>query len=255
MKVRFIASSSGADRDHQYLVSYLINDTVAIDAGCVGFFGGAQDQEQIKHILLSHSHLDHVASLPIFVENNFQGTPDCVTVYGGEFVLNSVQKDLFNDRVSPDFLRLSTEEAPFLKFHYLYADQPVYLEGLKITPVPVYHVVPTFGFLVEEEKAAVAFVSDTGPTEAIWQLANRSENLKAVFLEATFPDSMADLAELTRHLTPAMFGREVRKLNQPQAAIVAVHLKPRFHAQVEEELQALRLPNLIVADPGQEFQF
>jgi ribonuclease BN (tRNA processing enzyme) len=140
-------------------------------------------------------------------------------------------------------LHLSPPRAPFLQMAVLEPGQPIELEGLRITPIPVDHVVPTFGFLVEEQGSAVLIVGDTGPTEAIWQYANRTPNLKAVFLEATFPDSMAGLAKVSKHLTPALFAREIGKLRQ-STRIVAVHIKARYREQIVTELEKLRIAGL-----------
>ena len=52
----------------QFLTTYLINDVVAIDAGSLGFYGGPKQQSAIQHVIITHSHIDHVASLPIFLE-------------------------------------------------------------------------------------------------------------------------------------------------------------------------------------------
>jgi ribonuclease BN (tRNA processing enzyme) len=133
-------------------------------------------------------------------------------------------------------------------------EKAIELEGLRITPVPVDHVVPTFGFVVEEENAAVVIVGDTGPTEAIWEYANRVANLKAVFLEATFPQSMAALADVSKHLTPTLFAREVQKL-KPAVLLVAVHIKARFQAEVIRELETLAIPNLEVGCLGKAYTF
>jgi cAMP phosphodiesterase len=188
------------------------------------------------------------------VENAYEGKRDCMTVHGSPAVLDCLRRDIFNNRVWPDFLSLSTPEAPFLRLATLEAGRPVEIDGLKITPVPVDHVVPTFGFIVEDGKGAVAISSDTGPTEEIWRHANVTADLKAVFLEATFPDSMAPLATVAKHLTPAMFADEVRKLNRP-VRVIAVHLKARFHAQMVKELGALGLANLEIGRSGKTYSF
>ena len=120
--------------------------------------------------------------------------------------------------------------------------------------MPVNHVVPTFGFVIEDAAAAVAIPSDTGPTDQIWQVANRAPQLKAVFLEATFPNRMASLADLAKHLTPTLFAAEVRKLTQP-AKIIAVHIKPRFYDEVVDELRVLNLPNMEVAQYDRPYAF
>src|SRR4051812_19047374 len=117
MKVTLLSSCvSGSSPDHfQFLSTTLINDTVAVDAGCLGFFGSPQEQARIRHVLLTHSHIDHLASLPVFVENVFENRPDCVTVHGSRAVLDACQRDLFNNRLWPDFVALSQTEGKFLE--------------------------------------------------------------------------------------------------------------------------------------------
>lgn len=256
VKITLVPSAlgvEGKDR-YQFLSTYLVNDAVAVDAGAVGLFRDPQDQARVKHIFLTHAHIDHLASLPLFLENAYEAGSDCVTVYGSPAVLQALQSDIFNDRVWPDMIAISRREGPFLQLSPLQAGRPVEVAGLRVTPVPVNHVVPTFGFVVEDGGAAVVIPSDTGPTEQIWQAANRLPHLKAVLLEATFPNHMAKLADLAQHLTPALFAGEIRKLTRP-ARVVAVHIKPRFYDEVVRELRALNLPNLEIAQYDRPYEF
>jgi ribonuclease BN (tRNA processing enzyme) len=161
---------------------------------------------------------------------------------------------VFNDRVWPDFVRITKEGTPFLRLAPVQPLAPTEVDGLRITPVPVNHVVPTFGFLVEDATSAVAVSSDTGPTDELWQLANRLPNLKAVFLEVTFPNAMEDLAVLTKHLTPRGFGAEARKVTRP-VPFLAYHIKPRYAPQVVKELHELHVPQIAVAQPGMPYSF
>jgi ribonuclease BN (tRNA processing enzyme) len=239
---------------YQFLSSYLLNDTIAIDAGSLGFYLGPREQLRVKHVLLSHSHMDHLASLPVFVENVYQGKRESVIIYGSAELLDSLRRDVFNNRLWPDFIGLSTEQAPFLRLQRLDPGQPVEIDGLRITPVPVDHVVPTLGFVIEDARAAVILPMDTGPTEEIWRHANRTPNLKAIFLETTFPDAMSELAAVAGHLTPATFVQETRKV-KPAVRYVIVHIKPAYRSQVVQEFQALGLPNVEIGEPGRAYGF
>ena len=254
MIVTIVPSSipSADEAPNQYLISYLINETLAIDAGSLGLYGTPHTQAKIQHVLISHTHIDHTATLPVFIENAYEAKADCVTIHGSDAVLASLQQDIFNDRTWPDFVALSEGTAPFLRLARLVPGRPVELAGLRITPVEVNHVVPTLGFLVEDESVAVLIASDTGPTEDLWRLANASSKLKAVFLEAAFPNALSDLAHISKHLTPALFGIEVRKLERA-ATIVAVHIKARYRAAVLEELRGLGLPNLEIGVLGKAY--
>ncbi len=256
MDVKLLPSSfpaPGEQRCH-YLITYLINQTVAIDAGCLGYYGVPADQARVRHVFVSHSHSDHTASLPVFLENAFEARSDCVVVHGGPAVLESLQRDLFNDRIWPDFIALSKTDPPFIKLDTLVSGRVVEFEGLRITPIEVNHTVPTHGFLIEDDHSGVLIASDTGPTDELWRVANAAAHLDAVFLEAAFPNEMQDLATLSKHLTPAEFAGEIQKMQRP-VKIFAVHLKARFRDKIKAELDALRLHDLAIGEFDHTYSF
>ena len=254
MKVRLLGSCAADAVNRQYVSSYLINDSVAIDAGCLGVWGTPQEQEAIKHVFLTHSHTDHVASLPIFVENAWTPAGNCPVVYGSAETLENVQKHIFNNAIWPDFIAISKTMPPFLRVYPLREEVPVQANGLTIIPVRVNHVIPTFGFVVSDGTSTIIFGGDSGPTERLWEIARNSPSLRAVFLEACFPNSMTNLAEVSLHMTPEMFGREVAKM--PVATrVIAVHIKVRYREQVIQELRDLSLPNLEIGRCEMDYSF
>jgi ribonuclease BN (tRNA processing enzyme) len=177
-----------------------------------------------------------------------------VTLHVGEESLESLRHDVFNDRVWPDFIHMSEHGLPFVKVELLEARRPVEVCGLRLTPIPVDHVVPTFGFLVEAPGVTVAIPSDTGPTDEFWRAAGEAVNLKAVFLEASFPEVLGELARVSKHLTPAMFAVEARKLAR-SVAFIAVHIKPRYFDEVVAELAKIDMADLRIGQPGMTYDF
>jgi len=256
VKITLVPSSvSPGDGGRGYfLSSYVIDDVVAIDAGGLGLIGDLSAQFPIRDIFLTHSHLDHVASLPMFLETVFQSSDRRVTLHASAPTVESLRRDLFNNRLWPDFIGMSEQGTPFVDVEVLAPGRPVQVAGLRLTPIAVDHVVPTLGFLVEAPGVTVAIPSDTGPTEEFWQAAGAAADLKAVFLEASFPDAMSDLAVLSKHLTPAMFAAEARKLSR-RVPFIAVHIKPRFYDAVVAELRALEFPEVQVGKPGGTYVF
>jgi ribonuclease BN (tRNA processing enzyme) len=248
-------SATAGGRSCQHLTSYIVNGNVGFDAGSLGFYQGPAEQAAVRRLFLTHSHMDHIASLPVFLENVAGLTDAPVDLYASEAVQQSLRLDVFNGRLWPDFLKLTHKNnMPFVTLHTIAGGQPLEVEGLRITPVPLHHVVPTLGFIVEEPSSAVVIVSDTGPTEEIWERARGVANLKAVFLEATFPDAMKKTADISMHLTPATFLREVQKLPLP-VKFFAVHMKAQFREQVAQELLAHRLANLEIVEFGRTYEF
>jgi len=254
MKVRILGSAPQSPAVRQYVSSYLINDRVAIDAGCLGFYGTAEDQAAAGHVFLTHSHIDHCASLPIFLENCYGLGPQCPVIYGSAHALDSLQNHLFNDVVWPDFIKLSAHMRPFLRLQRLEAEKPVEAEQLCITPVAVNHVVPTFAYLVSDGQATVVFGADSGPTDRLWHLTRQLPSLRGVFLEASFPNSMRSLAEVSLHLTPQMFAAEVAKM-PPATRVIAVHIKTRYRETVVQELYDLGISALEVGECETDYNF
>lgn len=248
MKVTLVPSAIDAG-PVQYLTTLIVDDVVAFDAGSLGFWGSCCDQRRVEHVFLTHAHLDHIASLPIFLENVADDEPTCPTIYAMPSLIEVLRRDVFNDRLFPDFEKISQNGPPLVHYHPLAAGQTVAAAGLKVTPVPVDHVVPTVGYVVEGPTSAFAFVTDTAPTDAVWAVANRTPNLKAVFLEVTFPESHAWLAKVSKHLTPSLFAAEVAKL-RPAVPVYAIHVKARFREAVVAEVAALNCPNITVLEPG-----
>lgn len=260
MRVFLVPTSTSGDRRLQYVSSYILNESVAIDAGCLGFWKTPDDQARITDLFLTHTHIDHVASLPIFVENVYRKKAEGVTVYGSRAVLDALRTHIFNDVIWPDFIELSRTEAPFLRLRELHSGQAVHVAGLRLTPFDVNHVVPTQGFIIEDDASTVVMTSDTGPADSYWKLISGYDNLKAVFLEATFPNALSELAAVSKHLTPEQVAQELHKLDRAGCSaepvrIIAVHLKAQFHREVADELDALNIPELEVGVPGREYVF
>jgi ribonuclease BN (tRNA processing enzyme) len=254
MRVRVFGSSVEDTARRQYVSSYLINENIAIDAGCLGFWGTPQQQEAIRHVFLTHSHIDHTASLPIFVENAWTPAGNCPCVYGSSTTLEAMQRHVFNNVIWPDFIALSQNMPPFLRVKQIEAEEPVSAGGLQIIPILVNHVVPTFGYVVADGESAVIFGGDSGPTERLWEVAHQTPGLRAVFLEACFPNSMTSLAQASLHMTPEMFSREVAKM-PGGIDVVAVHIKVRYREQVIRELLDLGLPRLVIGECDNEYTY
>lgn len=252
MRVTIVPSASPGMP--QLFTSFVVDDTVAIDAGCLDRVGDLDSMGRIKHVFLTHSHLDHLASLPPFLDAVYDGSGDCVVVHGNAHVLDCLRRDIFNNRLFPDFVQISTFRPPYLQLHELTAGQAVEVGALRITPIEVNHVVPALGYIVEDPFAAVVLPGDTGPTEEIWRIAERLPTLRAVFLECTFPNSMEWLAEIARHLTPQRFASEMQKLPR-RVRFITVHVQARHRNTVLAELAALQLPGVEIGEAGETYQF
>jgi ribonuclease BN (tRNA processing enzyme) len=244
MNVRILPSSP--DAGHlQHLISFVIDDRVAIDAGCIGLCGPIEAQARLTSVLLTHGHLDHVASLPIFAMNVLDHTGHGVFVTAPDAVIDGLKRDVFNGRVWPDFPATEFNGRRLVEFESISARRPVMVGGLTVTAVPLNHPVPTVGYLVDDGRSAVLFATDTGLTDEVWETAGRNPRLTTAFIDVAFPDDLAALAEESGHLTPALAREQAARLPAGVRKI-AVHLKPAYHGRLAAELERAAIPNLTI---------
>lgn len=256
MKIRLLPSRLGLDVQVQLLTSFLINECVAVDAGSLGFALNSRERENVQHIVLTHAHMDHIASMPIFIDEEFSRLTSPVIVHAIPEVISVLRQFIFNDHIWPNFEKITLPKGsePALEFHPLEPGTRIGVAGLCITPIPVNHTVPTVGLLVEEDGAAVIYTSDTYVTDQLWEVANRTENLKAIFVDVSYPNELEALAAASRHLTPQSLSSELKKLKR-QIEIHCVHIKPRHRDEVVRQLEALKDPRICVGEIGKIYQW
>ncbi|HKY06146.1 MAG TPA: 3',5'-cyclic-nucleotide phosphodiesterase [Blastocatellia bacterium] len=256
MRVRLLPSTIGGKSEHQALTTFLINERLAVDGGSLGLALAPERMAAIRDIVVTHAHSDHTASLPIFIAEAFTNLDGPVTIYGTAEVVSALREFVFNDQVWPDFekIDLMTGGGPALRFKVIKACVPIEIAGLRIIPVPVNHVVPTIGLVIEDEQSAVALTSDTYSTDEIWSVAGATERLKAVFVDVSYPNEFEPLAAASRHFTPQTLALDLKKLGR-QAEIYAVHIKPSNREQVVRELAGLSSPEVRVAEINRVYEW
>ena len=230
---------------------FLIDNSVLLDAGTIGTRLTLAEQRRIRFVLLSHLHFDHIKGLPLLADNLAEWFVEPVTVAATEPVLQGLRDHVFNDVVYPNFFQLPSRDNPILQARVLHPGKSVVLGHLEITPVAVNHTVPTLGYVVKDEEAALLYSGDTYGTEEIWQLGRTTPNLKAAFIESSFPNELGELAKKSKHLTPALFLKEFQKLERPNLPVYAYHMKPPFHAQIKEEISRLGIERVSFLEEGQ----
>ena len=157
MKLKVLGCYGGNIPGHG-MTSLLINDTLALDAGWVSEALSLKEQEKVKDILISHSHLDHTCSLPFLIDNNFSAPGFSLKIYAIAEVVASMRAHLFNNHTWPDFTSLPNDLTPVLKLIEIAPEHPFTINGLTIRAVKVSHIVPTAGYIVEDKEATATFV-------------------------------------------------------------------------------------------------
>lgn len=254
MKVRVLGCRGTRAAGHQ-ASSFLIGESLLVDAGTICAALDQEAQLAISDLLLTHAHFDHLADLPFLVENGLGRRRQPLRIWAPQEVLQAVGAHLFNDAIWPDFRRPQGEYPVQLEFCPLPAGQLCPVAEIEVSWARTNHPVFAAGYCLHQAGSAVLISGDTGVTDAFWQLGRAQNQLQGVFIETSFPDRLAAVAASSGHLTPATLRAELIKLDRPQVAVKVFHLKPRFLAEIVAELDALEDPRLQILYGGEEFLF
>ncbi len=234
---------------------FLINKSVALDAGTLCGALTLPELTQIKYVFISHAHLDHIQSLPFLAEILFGKVQHPVVIVSIAEVIEVLQKHFFNGHLWPDFTRLPTPENRILAYQVIPVGKPVEVEGLRITAIQVSHIVPAVGFIVEESESAIVYSGDTWKTEELWKLAAQVDHLKAIFVESSFPDQLSELAMISGHLTPQLTFQEFNKVRRPDLPLYIYHMKPPYLDEIRRQVKKLRNKGVHLLRDGQVLHF
>lgn len=225
MKLRILGCSGGIGGRHLRTTSLLLDHDILIDAGTGVADLSIAELAVIDHVFLTHTHLDHIASLPLMVDTVGDRRSKPLTVYGTDAVITILRNHVFNWAVWPDFSEIPNAAKPFMRFQAIRVGERLSLNGRQITALPAEHTVPAVGYHLESPQGSLVFSGDTGGCDAFWQAVNRIANLKHLIIECAFSNREERLAIASKHLCPSMLANELQKLER-NCDIYITHLKP-----------------------------
>jgi ribonuclease BN (tRNA processing enzyme) len=224
MKLRILGCSGGIGGDLR-TTSMLLDHDMLIDAGTGVGELSVSELSQIDHIFVTHSHMDHITSIPFMADTVGWMRDRPITVYATAETIEILQQHLFNWKLWPDFTQIPDASNPVLRYRSVALGETVDLGGRRITPLPANHVVPAVGYRIDSGASSLVFTGDTTTSNALWQEINRIGNLRYIIIETAFCNSEKDMAIASKHLCPSMLAEELSKLALP-AEIYITHLKP-----------------------------
>lgn len=224
MKIKVLGCSGGIGGNLR-TTTLLVDDDILIDAGTGVGELSIEQLCAVDHIFVTHSHLDHVTSIPFLVDTVIGMRKKHITVHATRETWQILKDHIFNWKIWPDFSVIPDESNPFLCYSEISVGRAVELQGRTITPLPANHAVPAVGFQLDSGRASLVFTGDTTTCDALWEAVNRIDNLKYLIIETAYSNAEIRLATVAKHLCPSMLIEELKKLRHPTRVYIT-HLKP-----------------------------
>ncbi|MFT3718726.1 3',5'-cyclic-nucleotide phosphodiesterase [Pseudorhodoferax sp.] len=260
MKLRVLGCSGAIAKDCR-TTSFLVDTDVLIDAGTGVGDLTLEEMRGIDHVFLTHSHLDHIAALPLMVDAIAGQRTAPIHVYALAGTLQALRTHVFNNVIWPDFSRIPSAAAPFIRFHEIDVGTVVQVGSKSIEALPAVHTVPACGYAVSAGGPYWVFTGDTERNPAFWRRI-QALDVAMLVIETAFSNREQDLARRSLHLSPATLAGELACLDpQRQVPVYITHTKPSetvlIMAEIEQFDRSASQPgahDIRWLEAGQEFE-
>ncbi len=244
LQVRVLGCSGAIARDCR-TTSFLVDGTLLVDAGTGVGDLTLDEMAMVDDVLLTHSHLDHIAALPLMIDAVASRRDRPLRVHALQATLDALRTHVFNNVIWPDFERIPSVEAPLVSLHPIAVGQVLSFDGhapLQVDVLPAQHTVPACGFAARRALPQArwwVFTGDTGSNAQLWTRLNALD-VGALVIETAFSDHEQALARRSRHLSPHSLAAELAQIAPGRRyPIYITHTKPAETAAIMREIAAL----------------
>jgi cAMP phosphodiesterase len=245
----------GTEFLHFKSCGFLIDNSVMLDAGAIVSTLKLEEQQGIREILITHSHLDHIKDIFFLANNLFEAAGQGLRIHSTGEIVQSLQEHFINGVICPDFTAIPRQNGYLLEFVSM--ERGVFYPlsyGISMRAERVDHNIEAIGYIVQCDHGHIVYTGDTGPTDHIWKACNAVGNLLAVFIECSFPNELQELATICGHLTPQTMARELEKLEDKECSVFVFHMKPQYLETIEKEIKALGNERISILTQGDELE-
>jgi len=224
MQIKILGWSGGIG-SHLKTTSFMIDDDILVDAGTGLGDLPLNQMTGVRHIFLTHSHMDHIAGLPLLADTMFGVHDEPIIIHALQETIDALKTHIFNWVIWPDFTQLPNPGNPSLRFKPMQPGDRMSIRSREITMIPVNHTVPGVGYCVQNETGTAAFSGDTTTNDTLWAALNDYDDIDLLFVEAAFSNSEIEISRLSRHYCPSLLGEDILKLNH-RPDVWLTHFKP-----------------------------
>jgi cAMP phosphodiesterase len=258
MKLRLLPSTidgAGLVSERQHFACFVIDGCVAFDAGSLASSVSEEERKNIRDVVLTHAHLDHIAGLPLFIDDLFQTLTEPVIVHAERSVIDALEEHIFNWTIYPRFSEITNRFGSVVEYHEFEQGKQFDVRHLTVRAIAVNHKVPSSGFVINDASATIAITGDTAEMDEFWNEVNRVEKLSGLFIECALPNELQELASVSHHLTAEKLAHELTKFKRDDTPIYVINIKPAYREAVVSQIESLGIKRIEILEAGRTYAF
>ncbi|OGT18854.1 MAG: 3',5'-cyclic-nucleotide phosphodiesterase [Gammaproteobacteria bacterium RBG_16_57_12] len=235
MRLKILGCSGGVGGPLRSTCLQLDHDII-IDSGTGVGDLTLEEMAALRHIFLTHTHMDHISFLPLLIDSIFDRIKEPIIIHALPESIEALRKHIFNWIIWPDFSKLPSTDHPVIKFEPMRPGEKITLDGRTIEMIPVNHVVPGVGYRVEGPQGVFAFSGDTTSNDCFWQGLNARDRLDLLIVECAFTDDDLELSKKAYHYCPSLLTDDIAKLKH-RPDVYITHAKPGQECVICEQVK------------------
>ena len=235
MQIKILGCSGGIGESLR-TTSFLVDDDVLIDAGTGLGDLPLNHMTGIRHIFLTHSHMDHITGLPLLADSMFGVHKEPIIVHALEKTIKALKVHIFNWVIWPDFSELPNKDRPCIRFEIMKPGEKITIRTRQIEMVPVNHTVPGVGYCISDHRSTVAFSGDTTTNDTLWEHLNAYDSLDMLYIESAFANHDLEISRISKHYCPQLLAKDLQKLKH-RPELWLTHFKPGDEDLIFEQCQ------------------
>lgn len=221
---------------------FVLDGTSVIDAGSLlGPF--KEKAANIETVWLTHEHIDHMIDIAFVMDAYYGLRTKPLKIRGLKETLESLQDNLLNNRIWPDFSKIPLGHGNGTCIEYEPIELGVEYRVNDETTIKAFatdHTVPSCGYVVTKQDRALLITQDTHSLDSAIAMIESDPKITSMILECSFPSAFEQLAEISKHLTPKLLFEKLEPLKGKGIELYVNHIKQAYENQVVEELHEMK---------------
>ena len=225
MNIRILGCSGGIGLGHR-TTSLLLDDSVLIDCGTGLGDLSLDEMSKLQHVFITHSHLDHIALLPMLLDTAYEHLVDRpLTLHCKQETYDVLAKNIFNWDVWPNFFELPNAETPVIIYESMQPGDCIEFGDKIVKMVEVNHVVPAAAYIINNGTGSIAFTGDTFINDTFWNALNEEPRMDMLIVECGFTNEEENIGRDAKHYFPNALAEDLKKLKH-RPDLYITHLQP-----------------------------